>query len=106
MNYPEKYRKEGDKGLEGSFEIYHLGKFLFCIASTGMGWEHVSVSSKRIPLWSDMEFIKNIFWNKEEYVIQYHVPESRHINLATTCLHMWRPIGIEFPVPPDILVGF
>lgn len=41
------------------------------IASDGMGWEHVSVSLlDRDPLWKEMCFVKDIFWNKDETVIQ------------------------------------
>lgn len=79
---------------------------LRCIASDQMGWEHVSVSrTDRLPLWSEMCEIKDMFWDKQDCVVQYHPPESDYINNHPNCLHMWRQVGKEFPRPPSIMVG-
>lgn len=36
---------------------------------------------------------------------QYHPPKSAYVNNHPNCLHLWRPIGIEMPRPPSIMVG-
>ena len=79
---------------------------LFIIASCGDGWEHVSVSrSNRCPNWIEMEFVKRTFFEPEEVAVEFHVPESKHINAHPHCLHLWRLIGAEFPMPPQWMVG-
>lgn len=94
-------------GNAGAFEIRGpMGTRLFIVASDGMGWEHVSVSCKtRCPSWSEMCFVKDVFWDDEEVVVEYHPPRSQYVNNHPHCLHLWRPIGIEIPLPPTILVG-
>lgn len=80
---------------------------IFAIASDGEGWEHVSVSTKhRPPTWDEMCFVKDLFWDGEDCVIQFHPPRSDYVNMHPHCLHLWRPTGIEIPRPPSILVGF
>ena len=76
------------------------------IASSGEGWEHVSVSTqKRCPNWPEMTFVKDLFWSEDECVMQLHVPKKDHINCHPYCLHLWKPIGVEIPRPDSILVG-
>lgn len=77
------------------------------IWSWGMGWEHVSVCplNGTMPTWDDMCFIKDMFWYDEDCVIQYHPPKSEYVNNMPNCLHLWKPIGKEVPLPPSILTG-
>ena len=78
------------------------------IATTGAGWEHVSVcpQTRRItPSWDDMCFIKDLFWNENEAVIQIHPAKSDYINNVPNCLHLWRCKYQEMLLPPKILVG-
>ena len=71
-------------------------------ASLGIEWEHVSVSlSNRCPNWVEMCFVKDLFWDAEETVMQLHPPRSRWVNNHPNCLHMWRPKGQEIPLPPQ-----
>lgn len=65
---------------------------LECIASDGEGWEHVSVKPTlpRTPKWSEMQFIKEQFWGKDDLVVQFHPPESSYINKHPYVLHLWR----------------
>ncbi len=87
---------------------------LAAIASDGDGeglsevpWEHVSVSTKkRCPYWDEMAFIKRMFWDEEDVVVQFHPKESEYINQHPNCLHLWRPVGIRLPTPPKIFVGY
>jgi hypothetical protein len=69
------------------------------------GWEHVSVSTdRRIPNWTEMCFVKNLFWPPEDCVVQYHPPASDYINVHPHVLHLWRPIEEKIPMPPRLLV--
>jgi hypothetical protein len=76
------------------------------IASTGLGWDHVSVSRRnRCPNWYEMEYVKRLFFRPDEVVMQLHVPEAQHINRHPNTLHLWRPNdGREIPMPPPITV--
>lgn len=82
------------------------GAGLWIIASDGHGWEHVSVSTPgRCPSWSEMCRVKDIFWDPEDAVIQYHPPRSMYVNNHPHTLHLWRPMFSSIPLPPPILVG-
>jgi hypothetical protein len=68
-------------------------------------WEHVSVSlPNRCPTWAEMCFVKNLFWEDHECVVQFHPPRSEYVNLHPFCLHLWRHRD-GFPTPPSHLVG-
>jgi len=113
----EKYRitsgpymtEEGD--LFGMFFIpFAFGKTpLKALSSNFDGsqeWEHVSVSlPNRCPTWEEMCFVKDLFWDKTQTVIQFHPPESEYVNNAKFCLHLWRNSKTETLTPPSILVG-
>lgn len=93
-------------GNAGAFEIRILSKTFFVIASDAHGWEHVSVSTKnRCPSWDDMTRIKGIFWDENDTVIQFHPPKSEYVNNHPYCLHLWKPMEHDIPLPPSILVG-
>lgn len=84
-----------------------------CIVSEGEGWEHVSVHMddqkvkgiQRTPTWSEMCKIKDIFWDDQDCIAQYHPPKEDYINNHKHTLHLWRPTNVELPRPPWILVG-
>lgn len=101
------YGSDASFGPNGAFQIFGpCGRDLRIIASNGEGWEHVSVSlPSRCPNWQEMCFVKDLFWEAEETVIQYHPPKSQYVNCHQFCLHLWKPIGIELPLPPSIMVG-
>lgn len=104
IRYPEKFAiQRGPDG--GAFRIPLQGVDLVVIASHGGGWDHVSVSIyNRCPTWEEMCFIKDLFFEPEDLVIQYHPPESKQINVFAFCLHLWRPQNEEIPLPPSIFV--
>lgn len=88
------------------------GMPLLVIATSGdgeveRGWEHVSVSIKvrRPPNWTEMCFIKDLFWPSEDCVVQFHPPEADYVNNLNNCLHLWRHRTLAFPRPPQELVG-
>lgn len=107
-----------DIGNNGAFVIYKTnGRTLFIIASDasnwdlgGIKWEHVSVHVKynkrnQLPSWTEMCEVKNIFWDDEDVVIQFHPKKSEYVNNHDTTLHLWRPIDFIIPTPPTITVG-
>lgn len=99
----------GDDG-NGAFKVFVHGVSFNCIASNGGGWEHVSVSPgspnrKKCPTWDEMCAIKDMFFEPEETVVQYHPPKSDYVNNHPYCLHLWRPVDLEIPRPPAIFVG-
>jgi hypothetical protein len=50
--------------------------------------------------------VKDLFWNDEDVVVQFHPAKSTYVNNHPGCLHLWRCTdGREFPTPPEILVG-
>lgn len=67
----------------------------------GLPWEHVSVSVKdRCPTWEEMCWVKSLFFEPEETVVEFHPPQSRYVNRYPYTLHLWRPVGVELPLPP------
>ena len=120
---PEKYRikfnpgdpyySDKDFGNNGAFRIksLKLKHNLFCIASDGHDWEHVSVTrengleTKKTPTWEEMCFVKNLFWDKIDVVVQYHPAENEYVNHHPYCLHLWRPMNQVIFTPPPYLVG-
>lgn len=84
---------------------YKKSLTLKVIASNSEGWEHVSVSTvKRCPFWAEMCYVKGLFWDDEDCVVQYHPPKSAHVNCHPYCLHLWRSTTVVFPSPPIALV--
>jgi hypothetical protein len=113
----ERYRVSGPgfesyKGDDfGAFRV-PCGKVkLAVIASNGddrVKWEHVSVSipgHQRTPTWEEMDYVKQLFWDDDETVIQLHVPRAEHKNHHPWCLHLWRPKNHEIPRPPSWTVA-
>ena len=100
------YGVNGNSG-NGVFIKYYEGKEYFIIASNGGGWEHVSVSSStnKVPNWEVMCMIKDLFFNQDETVVQFHPKKSEYVNNHKYCLHLWRKQGSEHELPPSILVG-
>lgn len=119
---PEQYRVRAGQlrselpthGLNGAFMIPNpkLGSSLTLrvIASDGAGlidWEHVSVSLKmRCPTWEEMCYVKGLFWDDEDAVMQLHPPRSDWVNNHQFCLHLWRPLKQSIPLPDSLLVGY
>lgn len=100
---------EKEDGNNGAFAVrLPGGAQIFCIASDGMGWEHVSVSKMdRCPTWEEMCRVKDAFWDPEDVVIQIHPPASDYVNNHPFCLHLWRKAGTNdfCELPPSIMVG-
>lgn len=68
-------------------------------------WDHASVScADRTPTWAEMCFVKELFWEDHETVIQFHVPAAEHINCHPFTLHLWAPLLLPIPRPPARMV--
>jgi hypothetical protein len=81
-------------------------RIMVVIASDGMGWEHVSASfDDRCPTWEEMCRVKDLFWDPEDCVIQYHPPKSEYVNRHPYTLHLWRKAGKNLATPPKELIG-
>jgi len=118
MKFPEQYRVTDFAPLRSrpgdDFGLFFIpgpkGATLRAVASAGAEetdvlWEHVSVSlPNRCPNWPEMDYVKRLFWDDEEAVMQLHPPRSRWVNTHEYCLHLWRPKQAEIPLPPQILV--
>jgi hypothetical protein len=75
------------------------------LASSGHGWDHVSVSTRsRCPTWTEMDIIKRMFFEDHEVAFQLHVATDQHINLHPYTLHLWRPQNEKIPLPPEVFV--
>ena len=97
-----------ENGNNGAFLIPpKIGNRLIrTIASDGGEWEHVSVSLAcgKMPNWEEMCYVKDIFWDEEDAVIQLHPKKSEYVNVHDRCLHLWRPKNQDIPTPPKELV--
>jgi len=94
----------------GFFEIPSMdkkrpfAKLRVLAAQKGMEWEHVSVSLQhRIPTWAEMCKVKDLFWDEDEVVVQYHPRKEDYVNNHQHCLHLWR--HVDMITPPTELVG-
>jgi hypothetical protein len=99
-------------GAYGAFMVQGpCGAELRIIAAPGRrpmehGWEHVSVSiERRPPNWQEMAFVKDLFWNEDECVVQFHPPKDAHVNNHPHCLHLWRHATKIIELPPEELIG-
>ena len=96
-------------GFNGRFRLKINGLNLIALASDGEGWQHVSVTiygSPFTPSWDIMCKVKDLFWDEQQWVMQFHPAKSEYVNNHPGCLHLWRPTDKEFPVPKSELVGF
>lgn len=95
----------------GLFAIpLHQQSTVLRILSSGHGpdveWEHVSVSTPGFtPSWTMMCRVKDLFFDEEEAVFQFHPPRSQYVNFHKYCLHLWRHRDHQLILPPPILVG-
>lgn len=96
-------------GNNGHFVINRGRTRFIIVASDGIGWEHVSVhcvseGKDRTPTWSEMCYIKDLFWDDTDCVVQYHPAKSEYVNMHKHTLHLWRPTDQPFPIPHKIQV--
>lgn len=106
---PAGYCSTPEDGFNGLFRFRIDTHIIRCVVSDCEGWQHVSVSMEReskCPPWGVMCKIKELFWEDEEVVCQFHPKKSEYVNMHPYCLHLWRCTdGREFPTPPMNMVG-
>lgn len=111
---PGGYASTSADGNNGAFRIDspEPGWKLAFICSDGEGWEHVSVHAfrkegkqQRTPSWREMVFVKDLCWDGDDIVVQFHPRKQDYVNCHPYTLHLWRPIDATMPAPPSILVG-
>lgn len=94
----------GDEHNGAAFVKLNTG-VLAVLFSDGEGWDHVSVSRRdRTPTWDEMCAIKDLFFDPDDCVVQFHPPQRDYINNHPHCLHLWRLQDCTFPMPPIELV--
>lgn len=103
------FASQPSDGFNGAFMFWIDSNRVKVIASDGEGWQHVSVSLHdhpgTPPKWDLMCRIKDLFWEPEDVVVQFHPRQSEYVNNNQGCLHLWRCTdGREFPTPPTIMV--
>jgi hypothetical protein len=118
------YSTTPEDGMNGDFtiplhRIISTGHKVFanCIVSDGKNkdgsvlfpWEHVSVhvveyGKMRTPTWDEMCAVKDIFWDDDEAVVQYHPEKKNYVNVHPHVLHLWKPTAAALPTPPAICV--
>lgn len=100
------YVKQIQGSIEGCFMIPYGNKNLLVISGCGEGWDHVSVSLRhRCPTWEEMSFIKNLFWEQDELVYQFHPPIQDYINIGKTVLHLWKSWNQDIRLPPKHMLA-
>lgn len=111
IKYRKKHPTTGHGDDEGGFFIVPSplkaakGAVISVIASNGDGWDHVSVSlPNRCPTWTEMDFIKRMFFKDDEVAFQLHPAKQDHINIHNFCLHLWRPQSSDIKLPPTYMV--
>ena len=96
-------------GVDGGRAIIRMPDWVGTVIwSFGGGWEHISVAPRQrkiVPSWEDMCLLKDMFFEEEECVVQYHPPKSENVNNLSNCLHLFRPVFEHLPTPPGIMVG-
>ena len=99
----EKYPGE----QKGIFLIRNNGKTLLVIICNSSGWDHVSLSLNvmRCPTWGEMCYIKDLFFDDNEIVVQFHPKKSDYIDYHPYTLHLWKSQREGFPTPEPWMVG-
>lgn len=105
---PRFWMGRGGRGDDecGCFEMkMRPGSLLRIIATSGDGWDHVSVSRQNHPpSWEEMNWVAEKFFG-DEPAMQLHVSSVDHVNCHKNCLHWWRPHEVALPLPPAWMVG-
>jgi hypothetical protein len=114
---PEKYRViDGDNsttihnGNNGLFKLYlrgnrtNLGSMLYITATEKDSWECVEVYTPvRYPIWEELCLVRNLFWDRNDLVIQYYPREKDCSNFKKYSVCLWRPTNQLIPNPQGAL---
>lgn len=102
----------GKSNINKSFSVpLNDNKEAFVIASENfMGWDHVSAhiisvesgALNRTPNNEEMQFLRNLFFEDEEVVLEFHPAKKDYINNHSYVLHMWRSTDNIFSFPKQV----
>jgi len=110
------YISDSSYGFNGLFRIPKDGRIVRCIASDGSEmpidepqwkWQHVSVTVEgetHPPKWGLMCWVKDLFWEDEDVVMQLHPRKSEYVNVHKACLHLWMPLPPNPPIPEPLAI--
>lgn len=105
----DRYISTPENGFNGMFRFRLRGEMVMCVASDGLGWQHVSVTIEHYPKpprWQTMCEVKDLFWEPQDWVVQFHPAKKDYVNMHPGCLHLWRPTEKTMPTPDSLMVGF
>lgn len=99
-------RETGEDGGNGWIKLGNsYAESAAVVWSFGAGWDHVSISfPRRCPTWEEMCLAKDVFFREDEVCVQYHPRKAEYVNMHRFCLHIWKPQGVELPIPPIWMV--
>lgn len=107
----EKYRlshfmaQQFGTSIGDPFGMFHVKGLRIMVAPLDVNWEHASISREhRLPRWDEMCFVKDLLWDEEETVIQFHPKKTEYKNLHPYCLHLWRRKDLIYDLPPEWMV--
>jgi len=50
--------------------------------------------------------VRDLFFEPDDWVVQFHPPAKEYVNNHPGCLHLWRPLDKPIPTPDSIMIGF
>ena len=104
---PGRWHSTAAAGWNGVFIVPLEGQMWRVISSDGAGWKHVSVSNfqkNELPGWDIMCRVKDLFFDDEEWVVQFHPARSEYVNEHPYTLHLWCPLEAALPTPNFLMV--
>lgn len=67
-------------------------------------WIHLSIAHpKRMPKWSELVELRDIFLGSDKLCIQVLPAKSKHVNIHKFCLHIWH--CVDGNLLPDFTQG-
>ncbi len=99
----------GDSALGADYGYFEVpaerGTLRVISSGAGSKWEHVSVSlADRCPTWDEMQRVKELFWDDDETVLQFHPASAAYVNTHPHCLHLWKVCGENHELPQRGLI--
>lgn len=94
-------------GWNGAFIVPLEGELWHVILSDGMGWRHLSVKNaqkKVLPSWGLMARLKELFFDDDAWVVQFHPAKDEYVNLHPCVLHLWESLDEPMPHPHVVQV--
>jgi hypothetical protein len=59
---------------------------------------------ERCPKWDEMKYVKELFFEPNETVIQFHPPIADNISINDYVLHLWKNNNQEIQLPPKYMI--